>query len=149
LDISVKETSICIVDDTGKIVREVKAASEPEALLKVLGNPIYHFKRIRLEAGALSQWLFSSLAEAGLPVICAETRRAESVRAHGPASPKGCVSVPVRPPVTGVSPEWPDLPVVSPANLPTAAVAAPLMADQPGVGRVRPNCTNADSRNDR
>jgi len=37
LDVSVKETSICIVDDTGRIVREVKVASEPEALLKVLG----------------------------------------------------------------------------------------------------------------
>ena len=38
LDVSVKETSICIVDDTGKIVREVKVASEPEALLQVLKN---------------------------------------------------------------------------------------------------------------
>ena len=50
LDVSVKETSICIVDDTGRIVREVKVASEPEALLKVLGNPAYRFKRIGLEA---------------------------------------------------------------------------------------------------
>ena len=39
LDVSVKETSICIVDDTGRIVRAVKAASELEALLQVLGNP--------------------------------------------------------------------------------------------------------------
>ena len=44
LDVSVKETSICIVDDAGKIVREVKVASEPEALLAVLKNPAYHFK---------------------------------------------------------------------------------------------------------
>jgi hypothetical protein len=51
LDVSVKETSICIVDDAGKIVREVKVASEPEALLAVLKNPAYHFKRIGLEAG--------------------------------------------------------------------------------------------------
>ena len=49
LDVSVKETSICIVDETGKIVREV--ASEPQALLAVLKNPAYHFKRIGLEAG--------------------------------------------------------------------------------------------------
>jgi transposase len=74
LDVLVKETSVCIVDDTGKIVREVKVASEPEALLAVLKNPAYHFKRIGLEAGPLSQWLFSALAEAGLPVICVETR---------------------------------------------------------------------------
>ncbi len=74
LDVSVKETSICIVDDTGRIVKEVKVASEPEALRKVLRNPAYRFKRIGLEAGLLSQWLFSALAEAELPVVCVETR---------------------------------------------------------------------------
>jgi len=74
LDVSVKETSVCIVDDAGKIVREVRVASEPEALLQVLTNPIYRFKRVGLEAGPLSQWLYSVLAEAGLPVICVETR---------------------------------------------------------------------------
>ena len=74
LDVSVKVTSVCIVDDTGKIVREVKVASEPEALLAVLKNPAYHFKRIGLEAGPLSQWLFGALAEAELPVVCVETR---------------------------------------------------------------------------
>jgi hypothetical protein len=79
LDVSVKETSICIVDDTGKIVREVKVASEPQAMLQVLMNPAYHFKRIGLEAGPLSQWLFSALAEAGLPVICVETRHMRGV----------------------------------------------------------------------
>jgi transposase len=74
LDVSVKETSICIVEDTGRIVREVKVASEPEALLKALRNPAYRFKRIGLEAGPLSQWLFSALAEAELSVVCVETR---------------------------------------------------------------------------
>src|SRR6201988_2484828 len=74
LDVSVKETSVCIVDETGKIVREAKVASEPDALLAVLAEPAYHFKRIGLEAGPLSQWLSSALAEAGLPVICVETR---------------------------------------------------------------------------
>jgi transposase len=79
LDVSVKETSVCIVDDVGKIVREVKLASEPEALLAVLKNPAYHFKRIGLEAGPLSQWLYSALAEAELPVICVETRHMRAV----------------------------------------------------------------------
>ena len=79
LDVSVKETSVCILDDAGKIVKEVKVASEPQALLKVLGNPTYHFKRIGLEAGPLSQWLFSALAEAELPVICVETRHMQAV----------------------------------------------------------------------
>ena len=79
LDVSVKETSVCVVDDTGRIVREVKVASDPEALLPLLTNPIYRFKRIGLEAGPLSQWLFSALAEAGLPVICVETRHMRAV----------------------------------------------------------------------
>ena len=79
LDVSVKETSVCIVDDAGKIVREARVASEPEALLQVLTNTIYRFKRVGLEAGPLSQWLYSVLAEAGLPVICVETRHMRAV----------------------------------------------------------------------
>jgi transposase len=79
LDVSVKETSVCIVDDTGRLEREVKVASEPEALLEVLRIPGQPFKRIGLEAGPLSQWLFSALAEAGLPVICVETRHMRAV----------------------------------------------------------------------
>ena len=79
LDVSVKKTSVCIVDGMGKIMREVKVASEPEALLPVLTNPSYHFKRIGLEAGPLSQWLFSALSEAGLPAICVETRHMRAV----------------------------------------------------------------------
>ena len=79
LDVSVKATSVCIVDDAGKVVREVKVTSEPEALLAVLKNPAYHFKRIGLEAGPLSQWLFSALAEAELPVVCVETRHMQAV----------------------------------------------------------------------
>ena len=79
LDVSVKQTSVCIVDDMGRMVREVKVASEPEALLPVLATPLYRFKRLGLEAGPLSQWLFSALAEAGLPVICVETRHMRAV----------------------------------------------------------------------
>ena len=63
-------TGRIIVDETGRIVREVKVASEPEALPLVMKNPAYRFKRI-----ALSQWLFSALAEAELPVVCVETRQ--------------------------------------------------------------------------
>ena len=79
LDVSVNETSVCIVDDAGRIVREAKVASEPNALLTVLNNPIYRFKRIGLEAGPLSQWLYSALGEANLPVICVETRHMRAV----------------------------------------------------------------------
>jgi transposase len=67
------------VDDTGRIVREVKVASEREALLQVLGNPTCWLKQIGLEAGPLSQWLYSTLADAGLPAICVETRHMRAV----------------------------------------------------------------------
>ena len=51
LDVSVKETSVCIVDDTGRIVREVKVASEPDALLAVLTNPAYHLSELGWKPG--------------------------------------------------------------------------------------------------
>ena len=54
-------------------------ASEPASLLAVLTSSSSRFKRIGLEAGPLSQWLFSALAEAGLPVICVETRHMRAV----------------------------------------------------------------------
>jgi len=83
LDVSVKETSICIVDETGRIVGEVKVASEPEALLQVLMNPAYHFKRIGLEAGPLSQWLFSALGEGGLASdLCRDAAHAAVLKAQ-------------------------------------------------------------------
>lgn len=78
LDVSVKETSICIVDETGKICREAKVSSHPEDLLRVLQDPAWNLVRIGLEAGPLSQWLFSGLAEAGMPVVCIETRHAKA-----------------------------------------------------------------------
>jgi transposase len=74
LDVSVKETSVCIIDKAGKVIREVKVATEPVAILAVLPEEPLALERIGLEAGPLSQWLYSALAEAGLPVICVETR---------------------------------------------------------------------------
>jgi transposase len=48
-------------------------------LKRCLKNPAYNFKRIGLEAGPLSQWLFGALAEAELPVVCVETRHMQAV----------------------------------------------------------------------
>jgi len=79
LDVSVNETSVCIVDEMGRIIRETKVASEPDALLAALKSGVYHFKRIGLEAGPLSQWLYNALGEANLPVICVETRHMRAV----------------------------------------------------------------------
>ena len=73
LDVSVRHASICIVDDVGKVVREARVASEPEAIIRIVTAQHLTCRRIGLEAGPLSQWLFNGLASAGLPVICVET----------------------------------------------------------------------------
>jgi transposase len=75
LDVSIKETSVCVVDSAGRVLREVKVASEPEAIVAALADKAFGIARIELEAGPLSQWLYGELAEAGLPIICVETRR--------------------------------------------------------------------------
>src|SRR3954465_2536919 len=74
LDVSVKETSVCVIDGAGKVIHEVKVVTEPEAIRAVLVDGTFTIARIGLEAGPLSQWLYSGLAEAGLPIICVETR---------------------------------------------------------------------------
>ena len=79
LDVSLDETSICIVDAEGRIIRETKVATDPAVIAAVLTAPGLKCRRVGLEAGPLSQWLFSGLAEAGVPVICIETRHAKAV----------------------------------------------------------------------
>jgi len=78
LDVSVKETAICIVDENGRICRETKVISHPEDLSKALAETGLRIERIGLEAGPLSQWLFEGMARAGLPVICVETRHTKA-----------------------------------------------------------------------
>lgn len=78
IDVSLKESSVCVVDATGKLVREVKVASEPEALVEyftTLGLPV---TRIGLEAGPLSQWLHAALVDAGRDVVLLETRHVKA-----------------------------------------------------------------------
>jgi hypothetical protein len=57
----------------------VKVSSQPGALLQELAKSAYRLKRIGLEAEPLSQWLYSAIAEEGLPVICVETRHMRAV----------------------------------------------------------------------
>lgn len=75
LDISQSETAICVVDETGQIVREQKVETEPELLLSALRAHNVSFERVGLEACPLSEWLFAELTAAGLPAICVEVRR--------------------------------------------------------------------------
>jgi transposase len=76
--VSLKGSSVCVVDATGKIVRETKVPSEPETLvafLRQLGVPV---TRVGLEAGPLSQWLHAGLTRAGFEVVLLETRQVKA-----------------------------------------------------------------------
>ncbi|MBA3325052.1 MAG: IS110 family transposase [Rhodobacteraceae bacterium] len=78
LDVSLEATSVCVVDAAGRVVREAKAPSEPEALVAWFAGQDGAMVRIGLEAGPLSQWLFAGMADAGLPVELLETRHVRS-----------------------------------------------------------------------
>src|SRR5437763_1281951 len=78
IDVSLELSSVCVVDGRGKIVREAKVASEPDALVsffKGLGLPV---KLIGLEAGPLSQWLHAGLTRAGFAAVLLETRHVKA-----------------------------------------------------------------------
>ena len=78
IDVSLELSSLCVLDATGKVIREAKVASEPEAVvafLRKLGRPI---TRVGLEAGPLSQWLYDGLQEAGFEVVLLETRHVKA-----------------------------------------------------------------------
>jgi transposase len=74
IDVSLECSSLCVVDATGKIVREAKVASDPEALIAWFGSLGLQVVRIGLEAGPLSQWLYAAMKQAGLAVELLETR---------------------------------------------------------------------------
>lgn len=78
LDVSLELTSVCVVDDAGKVVREGKVASDPDAIELFLAGCGVHLKRVGLEAFSFSAWLFSALDEKGVPVFCIETRHAKA-----------------------------------------------------------------------
>jgi transposase len=74
IDVSLEWSSVCIVDASGKIVRETKVASEPEVLVEFFKGLSFPVMRIGLEAGPLSQWLHAGLARAGFETVLLETR---------------------------------------------------------------------------
>lgn len=78
IDVSLELSSVCVVDAQGKMVKEAKIASEPEALVAFFGSLDLAVKRIGLEAGPLSQWLHAGLKRAGLEAVLLETRHVKA-----------------------------------------------------------------------
>jgi transposase len=74
IDVSLESSTLCVVDATGRVVREAKITSEPEALTAWLKGLGYEIVWIGLEAGPLSQWLYSGMKPVGLPIELLETR---------------------------------------------------------------------------
>ena len=79
LDVSVKETAVCVVDDAGKVVCEQKVPTEPGDIVTLLASIGEEYGRIGIEAGPLSQWLVNELTAAGLPMVCVETRHMKAL----------------------------------------------------------------------
>ena len=73
IDVSLEASSICVVDASGKIVKEAKLSSEPEALIAWFKGLPFALARIGFEAGPLSQWLYAGLKKAGFAVDLLET----------------------------------------------------------------------------
>src|SRR5437870_12573475 len=74
IDVSLEYSSVCVVDASGKVVREAKVVSEPEALIGWFGSLGFELARIGLEAVPLSQWLYAAMKQAGLAVELLEAR---------------------------------------------------------------------------
>jgi transposase len=78
IDVSLKESHVCMVGETGEIAGEAVVASDPAALSGFLLGLGLKLERVGLEAGPLSQWLYAGLQAADLPVVCLETRQVKA-----------------------------------------------------------------------
>ena len=79
LDVSLKETAICIVDDAGRVVSERSVATDPQVIAKYLDKHAPFLERFGLESGSTSAWLWREFRKLGLPVICLDSRHAHRV----------------------------------------------------------------------
>jgi transposase len=78
IDVSLEQSSVCVLDVSGRIVREAKVASEPAALVRFFEELDLPLTRLGLEAGPLSQWLHAGLTAAGFEVVLLETRHVKA-----------------------------------------------------------------------
>ena len=79
LDVSLKLTAICVVDQTGSVLREGVVDSAPETIAEFVRSNAPSVVRIGLEAGPTATWLWTELKQLGLPVICIDARHAKAV----------------------------------------------------------------------
>lgn len=78
LDVSQKESAVCVVDQDGRVLFEGKVPSDPGALAKVIRQRAPAAERIGFETGAMASWLWHELKQVGLPVVCIDARHAHA-----------------------------------------------------------------------
>ena len=78
IDVSLELASVCVVDAKGKVVKEAKVDSNPQALVAFFNGLGFSLTRIGLEAGPLSQWLHAGLTRAGFETVLLETRHVKA-----------------------------------------------------------------------
>jgi transposase len=83
IDVSVKESALCILDGKGKIVRETKVPTDPEIINRFIADTGLAIERIGLESGSTAAWLFAGLQRHGWPVICIDARHAAAALQAG------------------------------------------------------------------
>ena len=78
LDVSLEETSVCVLDASGSIVWEGKVVSEPDAIVSMLRRRAPKAEKVGLETGPTSTWLWHELRAAGIGVVCIDARHAQA-----------------------------------------------------------------------
>src|SRR5262249_15588023 len=76
IDVSTKESALCILDGKGKIVRETKLPTDPKLIARFIAGTGLVIERIELESGCTAAWLFAGLQRQGGPMICSDARHA-------------------------------------------------------------------------
>ncbi len=79
LDVSMKETFICVVDETGKIIYERRVQTDPELIAEQLKKSQVKVEKAGIESGSLSHWLVEELRRMGIPAICIDARKMAAV----------------------------------------------------------------------
>jgi transposase len=83
IDVSTKESALCILDGKGKIVRETKLPTDPEIIARFIAATGLAIERIGLESGCTAAWLRAGLQRYGWPVICIDARHAAAALQAG------------------------------------------------------------------
>lgn len=78
LDVSLETTSVCVIDQDGKIVWRGKCATEPDAICQTVHAHAPNVVRVGLETGQLSNWLTLAIRRKALPVVCLDARHAKA-----------------------------------------------------------------------